>query len=270
MTSFPLSAHIGYLFTERPMPERIAAAAAAGFDAVEHPAPYAIPAPEMAALLRRARLTYTQFGLRSGDASAGEKGIGIFPDRREEFARDLVEGLDYAEAIGVKLVHAMAGVLPEAGRLAEHWECYVENLARAARAAAPRGITIIVEPMSALAVPDYFIATPDRAAEAIHAAAEPNVGLLLDMFHTAAAGLDVEATIRAHAPLIRHAHVADYPGRHEPGSAGLDFGLIARTLAAIGYGGRLGCEYVPAGRTEDGLAWMNRHRAKWVNDTNPH
>ena len=255
---YPLSAHIGYLFTERPLPERIAAARAAGFAAVEHPAPYAVPAAEMARLLEASGARYTQFGLRSGDAAAGEKGIAIFPGRRADFAASLEEGLAYAEAIGVKLLHAMAGVLPEAARRPSHWECYVESLARAARAAAPRGVTILVEPMSALAVPDYYIATPERAAEAIAQAGEPNLGLLLDVYHTAAAGLDIGATIRRFAPHLSHVHIADYPGRHEPGTAGLDFAAIERALAEAGYRGALGCEYLPRGRTEDGLGWIAR------------
>lgn len=250
------SAHIGYLFTDLPLAERAAAAARAGFRAIEHPAPYEIPAPEMAAILRRCGLYYTQFGLRAGNAARGEKGIGIFSDRRAEFLATLQEALDYAEVIGVGMLHAMSGILPEAQRRPEHMDVYVENLARAARAAAERGITILVEPMSAAAVPDYMIATPEAARTAIRAAAEPNIGLLLDIFHTAAVGLDIRRTIAENARLIRHVHIADFPGRHEPGSAGLDFPAIEGWLDRAGYRGALGCEYSPATTTEAGLGWL--------------
>jgi hydroxypyruvate isomerase len=43
------SANLGFLFTDRPELERVAAAAAAGFKAVEMHWPYQVPAPETAA-----------------------------------------------------------------------------------------------------------------------------------------------------------------------------------------------------------------------------
>jgi hydroxypyruvate isomerase len=201
-------------------------------------------------------MTYSQFGLYSGDAQIGEKGLAIFPERKEEFRRTVMQGLDYAEAINVRMIHAMAGVLPESERSQAHWDCYIENLAYVADAASKRGIVILVEAMSASAVPNYFIETPDRAAAAITATGQPNIGLLFDVFHTVNSGLDVYEQIDRHASLIAHVHIADFPGRHEPGSGTLDFGKIGKALAESGYTGVLGCEYVPKGRTEDGLGWL--------------
>src|SRR3954465_2772525 len=258
MAGFAYSAHIGYLFTEQPMAERIASATRCGFTGVEHPAPYAVPAPEMAGGLKSAGAHYGQFGLYSGDASKGEKGLGIFPDRRDEFRASVTEALDYAEAIGASMVHAMAGVLPPGQRAGHHWDCYVENLAFAATEARPRGIKVIVEAMSPAAVPDYFIATPDQAARVIAEASEENIGLLLDVFHTASAGLNVEQEIAKHAALLAHVHIADHPGRHEPGSATGDFDKVELALRKANYDGFLGCEYTPIRSTEAGLGWLRR------------
>lgn len=258
MPGFAYSAHIGYLFTEQPMAQRIASATRCGFQAVEHPAPYAVPAPEMAGWLDAAGARYVQLGLYSGDASKGEKGLGIFPERRAEFRESVTEALDYAEAVGASMVHAMAGVLPSAQRAPQHWDCYVENLALAATEARPRGIKVIVEAMSPGAVPDYFIATPDQAARAIADAGEENIGLLLDVFHTASVGLNVEQEIAKHAAVLAHVHIADHPGRHEPGSATVDFGKLELALRKVSYDGFLGCEYTPVGSTEAGLGWLQR------------
>src|SRR4051794_14436745 len=258
MPGFAYSAHIGYLFTDKPMAERIASATRCGFTGVEHPAPYAVPATDMARWLKSAGAHYVQFGLYSGDASKGEKGLGIFPDRRDEFRASVAQAFDYAEVVGASMVHAMAGILPPAQRAQQHWDCYVENLAFAATEAAPRGIKVIVEAMSEGAVPDYFIATPDEAARAIAEAGEENMGLLLDVFHTVSTGLDVEQEIAKHAALLAHVHVADFPGRHEPGSETLDFDAIERALREAGYDGVLGCEYTPSASTEAGLGWLRR------------
>jgi hydroxypyruvate isomerase len=262
MPRFRYSAHVGYLFTDKPLAERIASAIRHGFAGVEHPAPYAVPAAEMAGWLKAAGARYVQLGLYSGDASKGEKGLGIFPDRRDEFRTSVTQALDYAEAVGASMVHAMAGILPPAQRAGHHWDCYVENLAFAAAQARPRGITVLVEPMSQGAVPDYFIATPGQAAEAIAQAGAENLGLLLDVFHTLSAGLDVEQEIAKHAALLAHVHIADHPGRHEPGSGTVDFDRLELALEAVGYDGFLGCEYSPAGSTEAGLGWLRRAESR--------
>jgi hydroxypyruvate isomerase len=258
MPGFAYSAHIGYLFTDKPMKERIASATRCGFTGVEHPAPYAVPATDMAGWLKAAGARYVQLGLYSGDASKGEKGLGIFPDRRGEFRRSVAEALDYAEAVGASMVHAMAGILPAAQRAQHHWDCYVENLAFAAAEARPRGIKVIVEAMSQTAVPEYLIATPDQAACVIAETGEENIGLLLDVFHTASVGLNVEQEIAKHAALLAHVHIADHPGRHEPGSATVDFDKLERALQNANYDGFLGCEYSPIGSTEAGLGWLHR------------
>lgn len=256
--SFSYSAHIGYLFGEMPLKDRVAAAASHGFTAVEHPAPYSIPAESMRGLLDAASVVYTQFGLHSGNAEAGEKGLAIFPDRREEFRRSVADGIAYARVIGVDKLHAMAGVLPASRRTDDHWDCYIENLAFAAREAERYGITIILEAMSAKAVPDYYVDTPDRAVEAMKAVGSPNMGLLFDLFHTISVGLEPELVLRKHSDRIAHVHISDVPGRNEPGTGSVDFEHFEQVLSEVGYEGFLGCEYQPAGNTEEGLGWLKK------------
>ncbi|MDQ0346827.1 hydroxypyruvate isomerase family protein [Ancylobacter vacuolatus] len=255
------SAHLGFLFTELAFPERFRAARLHGFSAVEHPAPYGVPAAQMAQWLEETGLPYVQFGLYSGDAAKGEKGLAIFPERRAEFRASVAAGLDYAATIGVGMLHAMAGILPKPLRQPAHRDCYIENLAWAADRAAERGVVILVEAMSAGAVPDYFVETPDEAAAAIAETGRGNIRLLLDVFHTVNSGLDPLAQIRAHAGAIGHVHIADHPGRHEPGSAGIDFNEVRRALAEAGYDGFIGCEYNPRGATVDGLTWLAKETA---------
>jgi hydroxypyruvate isomerase len=56
--------------------------------------------------------------------------------------------------------------------------------------------------------------------------------------------------------------VADNPGRHEPGTGEIHFGFLFAHLTRIGYTGYIGCEYVPATGTENGLAWLEHARRK--------
>lgn len=259
--SLKFSAHLGYLFTELPFADRLNAARDVGFCAVEYPVPYDVPATTMAALLNDAGLPYVQFGLRSGDAARGEKGIAILPDRRNEFRASVVEGLTYADKIGVRMVHAMAGILPATDRLAEHRQCYYENLRFAADEGANYGMTILVEAMSPAAVPDYFLSTAQEAVTAVRAVAHPDVRLLLDVYHTVSVNEDPVAIILENADLISHIHIADTQGRHEPGSGTIDFASIYDALEKVRYDGFIGCEYKPESSTSAGLGWMAAHRS---------
>ena len=76
-----LSGHCGFLFTELPLSERFAAAAKAGFRAVEHPNLFATPAAEVAGWLERAGVPLVQTGFPAGDAAKGEKGFAALPDK---------------------------------------------------------------------------------------------------------------------------------------------------------------------------------------------
>ncbi|MDE1161227.1 MAG: TIM barrel protein [Acidobacteriaceae bacterium] len=254
--TLPYSAHIGYLFQELPFLDRVRAAKLHGFAAVEHPSPYATPASDLADCLSETGASYIQFGLRSGDASKGEKGIAIFPERWTEFTESVEEGILYARKIGVKLLHAMAGVVPSSARTDENWEQYIQSLRYAAERAEEYGITIIVEPMCHQAVPDYYVETPEVAARAIAAAGKRNIGLLLDVFHVITAGLDLDGQIRRYREQIKHVHISDVPGRHEPGTGTIDFKQLKQTLLETQYRGYLGCEYIPRSNTIDGLNWM--------------
>jgi hydroxypyruvate isomerase len=60
---------------------------------------------------------------------------------------------------------------------------------------------------------------------------------------------NVTETLRRHLPLVGHIHMADVPGRHEPGTGELHFANILRALADAGYTGTVGFEFSPQGDT---------------------
>lgn len=250
------SAHIGYLFTELPLADRIRAAAEAGFVAVEHPAPGQIPAAEMRKLLAGGGVTFAQMGVAAGDPARGEKGLAALPEARQRFREAVLTGLDYAAEIGCRLVHPMSGVLPGGVSLEALWAGYLENMAFVADEAARRGLVMLIEPIGPGTLPNYAIAETQVALDAISALSRSNVSLLFDVFHGANEGLDPAEVIAAHGAVIGHVHLADRPGRHEPGSGALDFNAIREALAGVSYRGLLGCEYIPSGRTTDNLGWM--------------
>jgi hydroxypyruvate isomerase len=67
---------------------------------------------------------------------------------------------------------------------------------------------------------------------------------------------DIISTMGSNLNRIAHIQVADNPGRHQPGTGGIDYPLIFKFLDRSAYGGWIGCEYTPTTSTEDSLKWL--------------
>jgi hydroxypyruvate isomerase len=245
-------AHLGYMFNEHPLEERFAAAARHGFPAVEHPSPYAMPAAKVRRRLETLGLTFVQFALPAG----AEKGLASLPGREGDFDTALERALEYADVIGCKSVHAQSGIAPPGSTHEERWATYIANLSRAAEVCARSGVTLLIEPISAGTVPGYFMNDARLGLETLAAVGNPNLMLFFDTFHARETDIDPEAFVTTHAERMGHIHIADHPGRHEPGTGDIDFPALFAAVDASTYRGWLGCEYIPAGDTAAGLTWM--------------
>lgn len=254
------AANLSTLFTERPFLERFGAAAACGFTAVECQFPYDAPVEAIAEELERHRLDLVLFNLPPGDLAAGERGIAILPDRRCEFRDALDRGLDHAAALGCRLLHCMAGLRPDALDMREAEAVYVENLRHAAAEARRGGVRIAVEPINPFDMPGYFLTSMDQAARLLDRAGQDDLVLQYDLYHQSRTGGELLGTFERHKPRIAHVQIAGNPGRHEPDTGEIDFRFVLAELDRRGYAGSVGCEYVPRGRTEDGLGWLAAYR----------
>jgi hydroxypyruvate isomerase len=264
-TRYELVANVSLLFGELPLFERFAAAADAGFGAVELWWPFDGPRPgdaEVAALLaavEAAGVRLAGMNLWGGDQPAGERGTASHPDRRADFdaAVEVMAGI--AERTGLRITNALYGQRRPEFSAAEQDEAAVDALAAAARRLGPLGVTVVVEPLSRGLNGDYPILTAaDAVAVARRASAwadgEP-VRLLFDTFHLANNGEDLVAVVRQYADEVGHVQLADTPGRGEPGSGGIDFAAVLDALAEAGYAGEVAAEYAPTAATADTLGW---------------
>jgi 2-dehydrotetronate isomerase len=246
------AANLAYLFTERPLPERIGAAAAAGFGAVEFQMPYDHAPNVLKAEIDRHGVAV--LGLNTGSGRAGEFGLAAVPGREQDFAPIFRQALDYIVAIGGRAIHCLAGVVPPEQRPAAD-ATFVANLGRAADQAADKGITLLLEPLNARDRPGYFLSRVEHAADVIAKVGRPNVRLQFDCYHVQITQGDLIKRIEQFLPVIGHVQVAAVPTRHEPDEGEVNYPAIYETLDRVGYAGWVSCEYRPRGRTEDGLGW---------------
>ncbi len=250
------AANLSMMFTEWSFLDRFAAAADAGFTAVEYLFPYDHPADSVGAALNRAGLTQALFNLPPGDWAAGERGFAAFPGRAEAVAQSVETALPYATATGCRTLHLMAGIADRADPRAV--EAYRAAVLATAERLARADITLVLEPINGRDMPGYFLNDFDVAAALISALGLPNLRLQFDIYHRQIIHGDVAMGLRRMMPLIGHIQIAGVPDRHEPDSGELDAGFIFAELDRLGYGGFVGCEYRPAGKTLDGLGWFRR------------
>lgn len=250
MSAPGFSANLGFLFTDRPLPEAVRAAADAGFAAVECHWPYATPAAELKRALDAAGLPL--LGINTARGGAGEFGLSALPGREDEARAAIGTALDYAADAGARHLHVMAGM----ARGAEAEAAFLDNLAHAARRAEVLGIGILIEPLNARDAPGYFLQTTDQAAAILDRLGRPGVRMMFDCYHVEMQEGDILARFRRHRDRIGHVQFAQAPGRGAPVGGGIDFGALFPALRAAGYDGYFGAEYRPAGRTEDSLGWL--------------
>ena len=252
------------LFTEIPLLERPAAAKQAGFDAVEFwwPWPVAVPGDaevdRFVGAVEDAGVQLIGLNFAAGDMPSGDRGLVSWPARRGEFRDNVDVTIGIGERLGCRAFNALYGNRVEGGSAAEQDELAAENLAIAARAAKRVEGTVLVEPVSG--APRYPLRTAADALAAIDRVGEDNVRLLLDVYHLAVNGDDVDAAIDIAKGRIGHVQIADAPGRHQPGTGELPIAGWIEKIFATGYDGWVACEYQPSGPSAESFAWLPREQ----------
>ena len=252
------AANLGYLFTERALIERIDAAAAAGFRAIELQFPYDVPASQVKAAIARNRLTVLGVNTPPGGRE-GEFGLAAVPGREKDFDALFVRALDYISEIGGSAVHCLAGKVaveqrPSAERV------FIDNLQRAADLAAAKNITLLIEPINARDRPNYFLNRVEQAADIIAKAGRANIRVQFDFYHVQIVGGDLLHRLEQYLPVVGHLQCAAVPSRHEPDEGEINYPYVFEAVDRLGYRGWIGAEYRPRGRTEHGLGWLGKYR----------
>jgi hydroxypyruvate isomerase len=253
--------NLSILFTELPLLERPAAAAAAGFDAVElwWPWPDA-PVPEQARLdelrsaLQDAGTQLTGLNFYAGQLPGPDRGALSLPGTESaKFRQNIEVAAEFAESVGCRALNALYGNRVDGVTAAEQDELALQNLVSAARTADRVGAVLLIEALNAAESPAYPLVSAESAIETVDrvnaATGLGNTTFLMDLYHLAMNGEDLHKIIDTHTAKTGHVQIADCPGRGIPGTGELDFPDLLRRLKNAGYTGRIGLEYKAGERT---------------------
>jgi hydroxypyruvate isomerase len=261
--------NLSILFAELPLLERPAAAAAAGFTAVElwwpwieTPTP---PQAELDALKKALDDAGTQLvGLNfyAGRLPGPDRGALSVPgDESDRFRANIEVAADFAASVGCTALNALYGNRVEGADPQVQDALALENLVLAARAADRIGAILLVETLNKPESPLYPLVSAPAAIEVVDkvnaATGLGNAKFLLDLYHLSMNGEDVSQVIAAYADKTGHVQIADNPGRGAPGTGSLPLEQLLDELKKAGYEGRVGLEYKAGDRpSAESFDWL--------------
>ena len=250
------NANLTMMFNEVDFPDRFERASGAGFKGVEFLFPYAWDKEELAEKLEKYGLEMVLHNLPAGDWPAGERGIACLPDRVGEFQEGVGLAIKYAKVLRCPRLNCITGLTPKEVPAEKVRQTLVDNLRFAATALEKEGITFLVEALNNHDIPGFYLTHTQDVLQLIEEVNHPNLWLQYDIYHMQIMEGNLTRTILDNLARIRHIQLGDNPGRHEPGTGEINFTNLFRFIDEAGYDGWIGCEYKPAGVTEDGLDWV--------------
>ncbi|MFC8919171.1 TIM barrel protein [Streptomyces sp. NPDC047821] len=261
--------NLSILFTELPLLERPAAAAAAGFTAVELWWPWIeTPTPDQSELdalkkaLDDAGTKLVGLNFYAGQLPGPDRGALSVPgEESDRFRANIDVAADFAASVGCKALNALYGNRVDGVDPAVQDELALENLVLAARAADRIGATLLIETLNKPESPRYPLVSAPAAIEVVDkvnaATGLGNAKFLLDIYHLSMNGEDVGQVIEAYAAKTGHVQIADNPGRGAPGTGSLPLEELLDQLTKAGYQGWVGLEYKAGDRpSAESFDWL--------------
>mgnify|MGYP001187943308 FL=1 len=249
------SANIIYLFNEVDLIDRISAAAAVGFRAVECQRPYELPPSVVRDLLEAHGMQMVLINTPAHPSWPNDSGIATYPDRTPAFRETAARAMAYAAEVGCPRVHVVAGQLNHLIDPMAAEETFLSNILWAADQGRSFGVKILIEPLNAIDNPRYFLTTAAQAHALLTRANHDNLYLQYDLYHAGMNGEDVIDGIQTYLGLIDHMQMAGVPERHEPDTGTVDMLTAFDAVDAMGYKGWIGAEYRPSHSTAESFTW---------------
>lgn len=247
---------IDALYGEMPFLERFQAAKDDGFDAVEFWGWTDRDLPAVKAAAEKAGIAICGF---NGDAELSM----IDPNQRAAYLDHLKRSVEAAKFLGAGSVIIHSNGLGDGGVVLRDYAelshtvklcAMFSTLEQCAKIAEDSGVTMNLEPLNVTT--DHvgnFLQKTQMAAEMIRLIGSPKLRVLYDAYHMQLNEGSLCDTVRRYGDTFGHVHVADAPGRHEPGTGEICYPAVFAALEEAGYTGLVGFELMPLRTTAEAV-----------------
>lgn len=170
----------------------------------------------------------------------------VNPAHREAFLADVKHAIAWAKKLDVPQIILMAGnVQPDMTHEAQY-ASMVESAKRATDLAAAAEVTLIIENLnSKVNHPGYFLNSAAEALKLVKEVDHPRFRFLYDLYHEYVQNGDPLPILKEAHPYVNVFHVADAPGRHDPGTGEMKWAELYSAIGKSGYAGYVAMEYLP-------------------------
>jgi hydroxypyruvate isomerase len=257
---FGLSVMLWTVFNDMPFEDRLAKVVESGYSNVQLVGEYSKWTP---ADFDRAVAAAKRLGIQF-DATAGLHNGVANPATHDAFLAELREGLVSMETLGCPAMIVLSGnVVPGVSHQAQLDSC-VESLKQAAKVVEGRQIAgqpvrLLLECIHLEENPKYFLTSASEAIDVVRAVNHPQVQFLYDIYHEQMSYGDLISKLDKHIDVIGLIHIADVPGRHQPGTGEINYGNIYKKLAQLNYAHNVAMEFEPVG---DQVAMLRAAKAQ--------
>lgn len=244
---------IDTLYTELPFYERFQAAKNDGFEAVEF---WDWRDKDLAKIRESAQKANINISGFNGDFEYSL----VDPTHKEKYLDVLCTSLDAAKKVGAFSVTIHSNGLGEGGKVIDSYDnlshtvklCSMyDTLLAAAKLAEEWDIKLNLEGLNITTDHEgNFLQTTQMAAEITRLINSPYLKILYDAYHMQLNEGSICDNITKYFDQIGHIHIADAPGRHEPGTGEINYANVYKLLEKLGYQNRVGYELFPATDTK--------------------
>jgi len=246
---FKLSVMLWTVYRDLPFEQRLEKVAEAGYQAVELVDEYKSWSTEE---FRRVSLKVRSLNIVFDTIAQVKSGIAD-PGGREAFLSDLNTLLPIAEKLECPAIIVLSGNRVEGlSHDAQHQSC-VETLKRAGDIAGKRNVSLLLENIDPEENPKYYLTSVAEGFEIVREVNHPRVKFLYDFYHEQISEGNLIKKLEKNIGEVGLVHIADVPGRHEPGTGEINYPNIFRKLAQLKYDRYAAMEFIPTGDAVAGL-----------------
>ena len=187
------------------------------------------------------------------DAMAGMKLGFADPTGGDAFLAELQSLTVTAHRLACPQIILLSGNRIEGLPSDRQHEASVETLRRAAELLRLENLVGVIEPIDRLENPAIYLDGVTEAFALTRAVASPHVRVLYDLYHEQRSQGNLIEKLEQNIDQVGLVHVADVPGRHEPGTGEMNYRNIYRALGRAGYKGVIAMEFYPIGDAVEAL-----------------
>jgi hydroxypyruvate isomerase len=181
------------------------------------------------------------------DATSGVGPGFADPSGGDAFLTALKGLIPAAQRLQCKQIILLSGKRIEGAPPQSQHTASIEALKRAADVLSNAGLVAVIEPIDRLENPTIYLDGVTEAFEIAHAVGSPNIRVLYDVYHEQREFGNLIAKFETNIDQVGLIHIADVPGRHEPGTGEINYANIYRKLAQLHYKGVIAMEFYPTG-----------------------